>query len=364
VAEKAKEQDYNMIERNDIATYQSSLLAGNTNPYDPFVAMGAPLGQLVLQPRKSSFSATTLGSTEKIYVGIKADVYDLALWVANQNYSYTIQELPGLNYSITITVPYDEIADTDNRVNERVQWEITPNVVNRDIFDAGIFTTYPNSTLLNDTARYTVPPWVRVVIKEAVKYGVYGHVNFTVNPLNNSTLTPTQLGQLVALQPIASQFLNHLKSGVTSVQSTIIHVKRVAVYSIKDPNAYDANPYYTQILSPAAAQLSNVNPIISRQDLIKYFNPDPVTTAQLLPSYAMPKSLADNQYKDSTTSFALGGYLVGVPIRTFMTPTKVRIEQNFEFDEWLDDLYYRFSPIGDFPSLQPTPYPPNYTGIT
>lgn len=345
---------------NTQVTYKTNLLLGNGNNLDPFGNMGAPLGTLVLQPRKSSFSVTTLGSTTKIYVGTQYDVKSLALWIANQNYSYTIDELPDQNFQITITVPYDEITDTDDLVDERVQWEITPNIVNRDLFDAGIFTTYPSSLLLNTTTRYTVPPWMRVVIKEALKYGHFGQLNFGKNPLDQTTLTPTQLTKLAPLIPICNQFFYLLKAGVTSVKSSTIHVKRNAVYSIKDPNAYDANPYYNQILSPITAQLANINPIISRQDLIRFYHPDPVTTAQLLPSYAMPKSLATTAYKDSVTSFALGGYLVHVPTREFITPTKVKITQEFEFDEWLDACYTRFSDIGDFPLLNATPYPPGY----
>ena len=349
---------------NNQKTYKTNLLIGSSNYLDPFSILGAPLGGLVLSPRKSSFSPTTLGSTEKTYTGTNYDVSALALWVANQNYSYTITEGPDQQFQIVITVPYDEITLTDDFVTERIQWEITPNIVHRDIFDAGIFTTYPKSPLLNTTARYTVPPWIRIVIKEAVKYGVYGHLNFSINPQTNSPLTKAQLDELAPLQVISSQFLNFLKSGITSVQSTIIHVKRIAVYSIHDRNAYDANAYYSHLLSPAQAQLASVNPIISRYDLIRMFKPDSVTTLQLLPSYSVVKSLADVKYKDSITSFALGGYLVGVPVRTFMTPTKVKVEQTFEFDEWLDSLYTRYSPIQHFPLIQPTPYPPNYNPIS
>ncbi len=51
-----------------------------------------------------------------------------------------------------------------------------------------------------------------------------------------------------------------------------------------------------------------------------------------------------------------------VPIREFLSPTKVRITQLFEWDEWLDVLYSRLSPIQDFPLVNQTPYPPAFVG--
>ncbi len=333
---------------------------GLNNSLDPFSNIrDFPDTTAILQPRKSGFTPTTLGTTEKIYTGTKDDISTIALWVANQNYSYSVVEGPDQVFTITITLPYDEITNTDNLVDERVQWEIIPNIVNRDLFDVGIFTT-DNSGFLGNK-RYTVPPIIRAAIREALKYGAFGALNF--GQIAGTSLTDNQIKALAPLSLISNQFYNLLKSGVTSVKSSLINVKRTAVYSIKDPNAYDANPYYKTILSPVAAQLSSVNPIISRNDLINIFQPDDVTTVQLLPSYLVPKSAAGSPYNDPITQFALGGYLVHVPVRTFITPTKVKIEQQFEFDEWLDTLYTRFSPIGQFPLLFPTPYPPGYTGF-
>ena len=351
------------IPKNIQNTYKTNLLVGSGNPMDPFTSItGCPLGGLILQPRKSVYLPTTLGSTIKIYVGTQHDVSSLALWVANNNYSYSVDELPDQNFQITITLPYDEITNVDNLVNERVQWEITPNIVHRDLFDAGIFIPYPTSALLNTTRRYTVPGWARVTIKEALKYGNFGQLNFNNGP-GGGSLTAAQQIQVAPLKIISQQLFYLLKTGVTSVQASTIHLKRVAVYSINDLNAYDANPYYSQVLSPVAFQQTNINPIISRQDLIRLFSPDPVTTQQLLPSYAIPKAISAAPFNDPTDLFALAGYLVHVPIRTFLSPTKVQITQLFEWDEWYDACYTRFSPISNFPLLYPSPYPDNYAGV-
>jgi len=334
---------------------------GKTNPLDPFSLIGDfPQTSAVLQPRKSSFTPTTLGTTEKIYTSaIKSDINAIALWVANKGYAYSIVEGPEQTFSITITVPYDEITNVDNLVEENVQWEIVPNIVSRDLFDAGIFTTDNTGRLIN--IRYTVPPIIRAAIKEALKYGAFGALNF--GQIAGTQLTANQIAALAPLHTISNQFYNLLKSGVTSVKSTIINVKRTAVYSLQDKNAYDADPYYTQIIPPGNFVLSDINPIMSRRDLIQIFEPDEVTRNQLLPSYSVLKSSTGAPYNDPVTIAALGGYLVHVPIRTFLTPTKIKIEQLFEFDEWLDTLYQRYSPIIDFPLISPTPYPTAYTGF-
>ena len=346
---------------NNTAIYTSNLMVGKNNILDPFSAIGTfPVTAAILQPRKGNFSPTTLGSTEKTYNGNQGDVSQIALWAANLNYSYTVQEQQGGLFSITLTVPYDEITNTDNLVEERVQWEITENVVNRDIFDAGIFTTN-TAGLLITSQRYTVPPFIRAAIREALKYGSFGSLNF--GTINGTTLTKNQVNALAPLKTIANQFYYMIKSGVTSVKSATIHVRRTAVYSTMDPNAYDANPYYNQLLSPGAFQVTNINPIISRADLIRLFNPDPVTTNQLLPSYSIAKSIQGPPWNDPVTSYALGGYLVHVPIREFITPTKIKVVQLYEFDEWLDTNYTRFSPISDFPLIGTTPYPPGYSGF-
>jgi preprotein translocase subunit SecB len=348
------------IPTNTAATYKSNLMVGAGNTLDPFVGLGAPLGALILQPRKASFSTTTLGSTEKIYVGNQSNIATLALWVANQNFSYAVQELPHQNFQITITVPYDEITNTDNLVTNTIVWEIQENVVNRDIFDAGIFTTNAQNQL-DTTRRYTVPPIVRTAIKEALKYGAFGNLNFT--KINGTALTVNQIAEISKLSRIANEFFYLLKSGVTSVKSATIHVKRTGVYSINNPSAYNDNPYYTKIMTANAQQAVAINPIISWEDLINIFRPDPVTITQLLRSYLIPKSSAGAPFYDPITSFAIGGYLIHVPIREFLTPTKIRVTQMFEFDEWLDNCYTRFSPLSHFPLLYTTPYPPGYTNF-
>jgi hypothetical protein len=334
---------------------------GKNNPIDPFSLIGDfPQTTAVLQPRKSGFTPTTLGTTEKIYTSeSQTDINAIALWTANKGYAYSIIEGPDQVFSITITVPYDEITNTDNLVDEIVQWEIIPNIVNRDIFDAGIFTTDNTGFLGN--IRYTVPPIIRAAIKEALKYGAFGALNF--GQIQGTQLTDNQIEALAPLHTISQQFYNLIKSGVTSVKSSVINVKRTAVYSLQDKNARDANPYYNQILSLQNFMLTNMNPIISTRDLIQIFEPDEITRSQLLPSYLIPKSAAGAPYNDPITQFAIGGYLIHVPVRTFLTPTKIKIEQNFEFDEWLDTLYFRYSPITDFPLVMPTPYPPGYTGF-
>jgi len=330
---------------------------GKANPLDPFsFESGFPATNAILQPRKSDFTPTTLGTTTKTYTSkLQADISAIALWCANNYMSYSVQENPGQVFSITITVPYDEITNADSLMTEQVIWEVTENIVNRDIFEAGIYTTNALGQLIT-TQRYTVPPFVQIAIREALKYGPFGQLNLA----NNTALTPAQAAAVAPLNTIAQQFYQLLKSGVTSVKSATIHVKRTAVYAITDANAVDNEPYYA-LIDAAGWQQSNINPIISRSDLIKIFQPDQITQQQLLPSYSIPKS--QTAMGDISDMFALGGYLVHVPVRTFITPTKISIVQLFEWDEWLDCQYFRYSNIGDFPMIYSTPYPPGYSGM-
>ena len=360
------------FEKNTQNTYKSSLLVGKTNNLDPSASDNTfPSTDAILQPRKVTFSATALGQTEKTYTGNQIDISSIALWAANNTYSYTIQELPNQLFSITVTLPYDEITDTDNLTNELVQWEITENIINRDLFDVGIFTTN-NTGLLDTKHRYTVPPQISVMIRNAVKAaGTTGQLNISPATIaGSSTLTTNQKNAIKPLIPLMTQFYFLLKTGIVGVKTATQHVKRVGVYSVKDIKAYDNNPYYQTVatnqtgntLSTNLNIYGNPNCVISTSDLINVFQVDPVTAKQLEPSYFRFKSLASPPWNDPYTLGVIAGWLMHSPIRTYLTPTKVRIEQLFEFDEWIDTMYGNWSNVIQYPLLSPTSYPPGYIG--
>jgi hypothetical protein len=360
------------FEKNSANTYKSSLLVGKANIYDPASTDPTfPDGDYQLQPRKVTFSATALGSTEKIYVGNQSDISDIALWAANNTYSYKIEELPNQLFSITITLPYDEITNTDDKTTELVQWEITENVVNRDLFDVGVLTT-DNTGRLDTTKRYTVPPQIAVMIKNAVKAaGTSGQLNISPQSIAASTnLTTSQKNAIKPLIPLMTQFYFLLKTGVTGVKTATQHLKRIGVFSTKDTNAYDNNPYFRYVadnqtghsLSSNTNIYGNPNCVIATADLISIFQVDPITAKQLEPSYYRLKSISGPPWNDPYTMGAIAGWLMHSPIRTFLTPTKVRIEQLFEFDEWLDTMYSSFSNINMYPLIGTTSYPPGYHG--
>lgn len=320
-------------------TYVGTGLLGYNNNLDPFLKLpNFPSTLASLRPRKSSYSPTTLGSTQKIYDGSQEDISQIALWAGKNFYSYSIEENANQVFSITITVPYDEITNIDTVNPETIQWEITPNVTSKNIFDAGIYYVQPNGVL--SAKRYTVPPVVQVAISTAVK--------------NNGTINLTQAGPRYApLANISEQFFAYIKAGVTSIKAYTITVRRMAVFSVQNPKAYDNYPLINTI-----SEASTINPIISDRDLINIFEMDVSTASNLIPSYSKYKT--SKALGDPVDLVAQAGYLVYRPQQTFLTPTKIQVTQLFEFDEWLDGLYPRFSNINDFPLVANTPYPPEF----
>ena len=348
---------------NTYVTYDDNMI-GSGNQNDPFSQLGCPLGGAILQPRKASFSPTTLGSTDKTYTSADiTDITNIAVWSANKDFSYKCDELPGGVYTITITVPYDEINGTDDKITEvNIQkWEIKENVTSRDIFDIGIFIAQnpsnPNGPLT--TLRYTVPSFMRPIIKQGIKYGNFGQLNFS--QLKGTTLTAAQLTEVSKLASISQQFYYLLLGGTTSVKAATQHVQRNIVYSLTDPNAYDNDPYFQTILTDNSNSFGNISSVISGVDLVRIFGMDATDASQLFPSYSRCKSLnGPSQFSDPVTSFAFAGYLMHTPTKTLLTPTKIQLSQLFEWDEWLDVCYPIYSHSSQFPLIQPTPYPPYF----
>lgn len=320
---------------------------GRSNPTDPFNGYSDfPNTNTVLSPRKSSFSPTTLGTTVKTYTGNQSDITALARWssLAQYQFSYSIEELPNQLFAITITIPYDEITYEDNNAPEDNQWELVPNSTSRNIFDAGIYYIQANGQF--SSKRYTVPPPVQAAIVTAVK-------NNIPLVLDESTCG-TNFAQMVQFSNIATQFYYLLKSQVNTVQAYTVTMRRTAVFSVNDPNAFDDLPDFGE-----SSNLANVNPIISTNDfIINYEIPSNITPFMPV-SYQKLKTTTEiiNGYADPVTLNAYGGWLIARPQRTFIGPTKIQITQNFIFDEYLGNCYASISEPGDYPLYSNTPYP-------
>ena len=313
---------------------------GKGNSHDPFSAVYPdwPDTGAILQPRKSTFSPSTLGSTQKIYTGTLSDINQIAQWAVAKYMSYSITELPNQVFSIELTVPYDDIIYTDGQSPELTQWEIIPNSVPRSIFDAGIYYVKPDGTL-DQTQRYTVPPIVQAAILRAVK--------------DNGTIKITsEHPEYLRHALIAEQFYNLIKAGVTSVQSYTMTVRRSSVYSLADPRAYDNYPAVNDL-----GDGGFINPIISDTTLVNtYQMPDSIAQWLIRSYYRWKTSVAQG---DAVDTVVLGGYLVSRPTRQFLTPTKVSITQTFQFDEWLDNLYPKGCDITEFSTpVSNSPYIP------
>lgn len=305
---------------------------GRSNPLDPFNGYGDfPNTNAILQPRRSSFSPTTLGSSEKSYHGSHSDIQLLANWGTTKYFSYNIEELPNQVFKITFTLPYDEITYQDNIAPELTTWEIIPNSVARSIFDAGIFITLPGGAL--NTYRTTIPPFCQAAVMKAVKDNK--DVKFISNDPKYSSFANS-----------CNQFYNLIKSGVTSVQTFTTTVKRSAVYSTNDPRAFDNWPNLGGIDA-------TINPVLTKNDMINIYGIPATVYNQMQPSYCKYKTRTPI---DPIDTFVLGGYLAQDPTRQYITPTKVQISQVFAFDEWLDALYKPYNGIGGFQLIGGGPY--------
>ena len=318
---------------NNTYTTTDPQYIGRSNFRDPFIGYGDfPNTNAILQPRKSNFAPTTLGSTEKSYHGSHGDIQALANWGTTKYFSYNIEELPNQVFKITFTVPYDEITYQDSIAPELVTWEIIPNSIARSIFDSGIFITLPGGAL--NGWRTTVPPFCQAAIMKAVKDNK--DVKFISNDPKYSAYANS-----------CNQFYNLIKSGVTSVQTFTTTVKRSAVYSTTDPNALDNWPNLGGVDA-------TINPVLSKNSMIGIYNIPSTVYSQMQASYCKFKTKTPT---DPIDTFVLGGYLAQDPTRQYITPTKIQISQLFVFDEWLDALYLPYGGIGNFGSpIQSSPY--------
>lgn len=322
---------------------------GRSNPNDPFAQTypDFPQTDAVLElGRKGGFSPTTLGFTNKSYICVASDMAKIAEWCEQPNYqfSYEFEEQPNGLFRMTIHVPYDEVTYEDGKAPEINQLELIPHSVARNIFDAGIYFTQANGQY--SKFRYTVPPLLQAAIMYAVK--------------NNGTLAINQdtcgenFAQYVQWASIANQFLYLIRAGVTSVQSYTPVLRRTGVYSVNDPNAFDNLPDFGE-----NSNLDVINPIISTNDLISLYQIASTDVPFLPQSYSKFKTSTQpiNGYADPVTLLVFGAWLIERPQRTFISPTKVQITQNFYFDEYIGNLYSGISQQGDFPLVGSTPYP-------
>lgn len=324
-------------------TFISYEFAGHSNALDPFILYpDFPNTNATLQVgRESEWNPSSLGTTTKTYTGTLEDITALATWCPTKFFSYRTKEQVNRMFTITITIPYDEITNADNTAPETVSWEILPNCINRNIFDAGIFVV-GKSGLLDTTVRYTVPPEVQAAILLAVQ--------------NNDTLVLAADKKYAPLAGIAQQFYGIIKSGQTQVKANLHTLKRTATFNINNQNAYDNYPLIQEI-----NEGDSINLVISTPDLVDLFQMDQEKVSHLIPSYTKLKT--STTQGDPFTLAYKGGYLIGRPQTVYLTPTKIQITQLFEFDEWNDQSYAVVgSETTGFPPLSNTPYPPTYTG--
>jgi len=332
---------YNQTNNNQ----QFALGAANYLQYDPFRSLTSPnLGipfpnsiNIILQPRKSSYQPTTLGNTTHIYTSpAYNDMINLAEYFADWSANYEIQEGPV--HMFTVQVPWDTITDTDFTVSNFAseQWELIPNNESRDILRTGV---YANSFVYPSVANnFVVLP---DVLKVAVQRAYDNKTNF-ISLQSGSTLASA------SFIPYAQMTLDYMRFGIDSVPSYTQTLRRTAVIDERNSNGAFTTAIDQQ-LAEFQANTGTINFVLSYGSLINDYSIPRDTVAEfMLPSYSKLISVAS---ANQATYKVYAGWLVKPPTFNFITRNKIQLSQEFIWNEWIDKLYFIYSPPSHFPLL-------------
>lgn len=295
-----------------ISPYTQALVSGNKGTYieDPATLLvGWPGTTSTLCSRKSTFTTNTLGTTTKVYRNSDyGDIVILAQFYASYGATVDIEEGP--TYTLTVTLPYDEIANLDSDPTIYALWEIVPNSIERSIFDIGIYSPDSIGGVIANERRI-----INNEIKAAVEYASRNPAT-TVNLIRNSAYASQQyLAQnYLALTRLKAE--NVLSFTQTLKRSLIIHNQSQLV----------ADPIDT----------TGAPVVVAKDDLARLYSIPEYVKSRMLSSYGKWKSVKN---QDSVELLALAGYLVKPPTQQYVTPNKIQITQEFVWDEWLDSHY-------------------------
>ena len=312
------------------------------SPPDPFETLSSPnkglrfpnSNYIRIQPRKSTFSVNTLGTSTHIYTSpLVDDAISLADYFADWGCAYEIQEGPV--YTITVSVPWDTITTEDFYISNYAaeQWELSPASNTKPLLTNGLL--YSSFT---QGAYNVLPDVLKIAVQNA-----YDNKTGLALPTNSAYSS-----SLAAWMPYAQESLNYMRAGIEGVPTYTQILKRTAVIDARNSN----NAFQT------AADLSrnsintqgSINYILSTNGLSSQYSiPDSVKSF-LLPSYSKRISLAA---VDPVTYYVYAGWLVKPPTIQFIGRNKLQLTQEFVWDEWSQDLYYISDNITAFPEIFP-----------
>lgn len=295
---------------------------------DPFMGLSSPSKGLsfpsattiTLAPRTVSFQINTLGNSTHIYQSVLyEDIIALSLYFADWGFSYNTQE--GAVHKITVTVPWDTISFSDFDESEFTseQWEIIPKEVTRPLTNCGLFDS--------NGYGYFLPQ----VFKTAIDLA-YKNNTATISAPAGVSFT----GTLASFLPQANLILQMKRAGIQGTPSGTQVVKRTACVDINNVNdAFDtiADVNYRN----AIVEYGTPNLIYSTTDLYNAYPIPDAVQVKLLPSYRKQITVGST---DQYNIFTYAGWRVQAPQIQFITRNKMVFQQLFEWDEWMQYLFF------------------------
>lgn len=298
-----------------------------------------------LQPRKMSFSPTTLGNTVHIYTTpLVSDVANLVAYFGDWGCSMDLQEAP--TFTLTVTAPWDTITSEDWWISDFAseQWEIVPNNGTKSILHNGLLASSFTTPTAN--GNYIILP---DVYKVAVQRAYDNKAGYIALQSGSSVTNPQFI-------PYAQATLDYMRFGIDSVPIYTQTIRRSAVIDQRNTN----NAFQKAIdLSHAQfrKETGTVNFLMSTPNLINAFDiPQDTVGSFMYPSYM--KKITVQSYQQNVYQ-VYGSWLVKPPILNFITRNKIQLSQEFIWDEYIDKLYYIWSDPGDFQQVNSPSSSPN-----
>ena len=231
---------------------------------DPFVGAISPnkgltlpnASTIILVSRKTNFAPNTLGTTTKVYTSPNvSDIQNLANFYADFGCSYEITTGP--IFTITITVPFDEISEQDYYINQSVleNWEIVPTAGQKPLASSNWYNN-PSVSLNASNNMYAFP--------DPVKAAIYYAYN---NQASTIIIPPSGSVSYAGYLPFAQQVLSMMRAGITHTPSWTQTLKRSAVIDLNNSN----NSFNTAGDVSFKNNVANLNrnTILSQTEMVK-----------------------------------------------------------------------------------------------
>ena len=322
---------------------------------DPFVGAISPnkglslpnTSTITLVSRKTNFAPNTLGTTTKVYTSpLVSDIQNLANFYADFGCSYEINTGPV--YTMTVTIPFDEISEQDYYINQAVleNWEIVPTSGQKPLASTNWYLN-PSLSINANGNMYAFPD----PVKAAIYYAYNNQASTIIIPQSGSV---SYAGYL----PFAQQVLSMMRAGITHTPSWTQTIKRSAIIDLNNSN----NSFNTQgdVSFKNYTTNLNRNTILSKTEMISNYTIPRVVQNLMYPSYSKVLSVVSStsgvQQDSGASVIVTAGYMVQPITYQYITKNKIQLAQNFVWDEWVSGLYYVPGYNSYYPIIAPSAF--------